>query len=115
MKNNTGKTKKTREIRAVKNADGKRLFGVHVLGNILKAAGIVDGDILVVKPVENFDETSLYVFDTPNGRTAKYAFEFLGDVTLHNKGKWFRRYKASDVKLLGVVVRVERDLEVLND
>jgi SOS-response transcriptional repressor LexA len=115
MENNTDEIIGRRDIRAVKNTKGRFIFCTHVVGNTLKASRIFDGDLLVVMSVKDFNEKSLYVWETPEGRTAKYAFEFLGDITLHNKGTWFRRFKKKEVKLLGLVVRIERDLEVLND
>ncbi len=112
MKNNNEFKKEKRTISGFPGAKADELFAVEVCGSTLNNIKIFDGDKLIVKKVSEFNERNLYVFDTPNGRTAKFAFEFFGDIFLHNNRKWSSNFKAEEVKLLGVVVRVERDLEV---
>ncbi len=112
MKNTSKYKKEKREISAVSGAEATELFTVEQIGSTLNRIRIFHGDKLIVKRCSEFNETNLYVFDTPDGKTAKFAFEFFGDIFLHNNLKWSFNYKAEEVKVLGVVVRVERDLEV---
>lgn len=102
-----------RDIRQVKGLSfGQRCVGVPVTGDTLKHLGIFHGDILVVKLTKKFAEKNLCVWETPEGRTAKFAYENFGEIVLHNQADWKQTWSINQIKCLGIVVRVERDLEV---
>ncbi len=81
-------------------------------GDSLTDFGICKGDSIIVKPIEKLDENRITVWETPDGRTAKFAYENFGDITLYNKKDWLMRYPAKKVKLIGAVVAVQKNLEV---
>lgn len=99
-----------REIRAVGNAN--KLIGIPVVGDSLQNIGILHGDILITQITDQYKEEKIGIWQTPHGRTAKFAYEdFDGMVVLHNKNGWVQKWQPEEIKLLGIVVRVERDLE----
>jgi SOS-response transcriptional repressor LexA len=106
------KIDKFRSIRPVKGANfNDRLAGLPVIGDSLKNIGIYEGDLLVFKFTSEAPPEKLCIWQTPHGNTAKFARENLdGTITLHNKNGWHQDWSADDVRLVGVVVRVERDL-----
>jgi hypothetical protein len=99
-----------RDIRAVGVENQfKKIVGVPVIGNSLDNIGIFDGDLLVVKITDKHAEKDLCVWETPNGRTAKFGYENFGEMTLHNQADWSQSWKLDEIKLFGVVIRMERD------
>lgn len=87
-------------------------LAVENVSDLLKEFGVCEGDFLIVKPIKKLDENRITVWDTPDGRTAKFAYENFGDITLYNKKDWLRRYPAKKVKLIGAVVAIQRSLKV---
>jgi len=101
-----------RDVRMFPSADvAVRYAAVPVEGDSLVEQGILDGDLLIMRITSQYEDGSLGIWQTPHGRTAKYA-RFDGDssVVLHNYDLWTQRWDARDLRLLGIVVRVERDL-----
>lgn len=83
-----------------------------VSGESLKAAGIHDGDFLICRETAFYVPGRIGVWQTPNGQTAKYAdIEREGFVVLHNKNGWREEWSVEDIRLIALVVRVERDYE----
>jgi SOS-response transcriptional repressor LexA len=101
-----------RTIRAIygsKTTD--RFAALTVSGDSLREQGIYDGDILIFKFTNFAPLTKLCVWQTPYGITAKYAQKTDADtITLHNQNGWQRDFNISDCRMVGVVVRVERDV-----
>ncbi len=106
-----------RDIRLVENVgQNERIVGVPVVGDCLKTIGILSGDLLILKITNESFSDKLSVWETPNGRTAKFATKNIdGTITLHNKSDWKQTWQAEEIELVGVGVRVERDLEVQNN
>lgn len=104
---------KFRDIRAVKSVTPfERVVGIPVNGDSLNNIGIYHGDILITRITTEYKADRIGVWQTPYGQTAKYAMKnFDGSVTLHNKNGWFQTWQPEDLKLIGIVVRVERDYE----
>lgn len=102
-----------RDVRAVRNISfEKSLIGIPVVGDSLQNIGILHGDILITLITDDYKEERIGIWQTPHGRTAKYAYEDLdGMVVLHNKNGWVQRWQPEEIKLIGIVVRVERDME----
>lgn len=102
-----------RDIRKIIGSTARdRFIGVPVTGDSLKNVGIIHGDILITKLTTDYTEDKIGIWQTPHGRTAKFAYEnFDGSVTLHNKNGWSQEWQPDEIKLVGIVVRVERDLE----
>jgi SOS-response transcriptional repressor LexA len=99
-----------RNIRAVGIENQFDKFcAVPVDGDSLAHIGIFHGDLLVVKMTDKHTEKDLCVWETPNGRTAKFSYENFGEIVLHNKADWKQSWKPTEIKLFGVVVRMERD------
>ncbi len=102
---------KFRTIRVVKGAKPSDKFAsVPVCGESLKNHGIFDSDILIFKFTDFATPSRLCIWQTPGGITAKYARRESETITLHNEGDWKREFPIEDVQLVGVVVRVERDI-----
>lgn len=105
--------KKFRDIRTVETAGQfDRFAAVEVDGESLKGVGINHGDILIFKITERYVEDRIGIWQTPHGRTAKFAYEDIdGTIKLHNQNGWSQNWNADEISLLGLVVRVERDFE----
>lgn len=104
---------KFRDVRTVEDVRPyEKIVGIPVDGDSLKKIGIFHGDILITKLTSRYKAGKLCVWQTPHGRTAKFAQSNPdGTVTLHNKNGWSKSWASSEIRLIGVVVRVERDLE----
>lgn len=104
--------KQFRDVRIVESAGQFDQFAaVDVDGDSLKQCGIFHGDVLIFKITQQYREECLGIWQTPHGRTAKWAFEDVdGTIKLHNKNGWSQNWNVDEVSCLGVVVRVERDL-----
>ncbi len=102
-----------RDVRRIIGADSQdRFIGVPVTGDSLKNIGIVHGDILIVRQARDYQADKIGIWQTPHGRTAKFAAEnFDGSITLHNKNGWQQKWQPEEIELVGIVVRVERDME----
>lgn len=99
-----------RDVRCVEGADpSARFFLTVVDGPSLEAEHIVDGDMLLCRVTHSYEIGRLGIWQTPTGRTAKYAFYEDGFVVLHNDNGWRQVWQADDLRLLGIVERVERD------
>lgn len=108
------KIKQFRDVRQIVGARPcDRYIGVPVTGDSMRNEGIVHGDILVTRLTHQYtDENKIGVWQTPHGRTAKFAYQgFDGSIVLHNKNGWSQEWQISEVELVGIVVRVERDYE----
>lgn len=101
-----------RDVRMLAPSDvGARFVAVPVEGDSLIDLGILDGDLLIMRITQNYEDGRIGVWQTPNGRTAKFAYYDRDDlVVLHNENGWRQSWDPSEIRLLGVVVRVERDL-----
>lgn len=102
--------KSFRDIRRASLANYRDLFCLKVISTALEAVRIFRGDILIIAPVDAWNEEDLFVWQTPAGRVARFAFDNFGDITLHNKNGQMHRWSAHRIKCLGLVVRIERDL-----
>lgn len=104
-----------RDVRSLTNSDRQvRVFAVKVAGQNLAEKHICPGDVMVCRVTSRYEEGRIGIWQTPAGRTAKFA-HFIpdGGVILHNESGWqeWQKWQVEDVRLLGIVVRVERDLE----
>jgi hypothetical protein len=90
--------KSFRDIRAVPNSENAHILGIPFCGKGFEAQGILGGDLLITRlesDLSKVSASSLCIVHTYEGkRIAIYAKDI------------------SDEKLFGVVVRIERDLEV---
>lgn len=104
--------KQFRDVRVVESANQFDQFAaVEVDGDSLKGCGIYNGDILIFKITCNYRDECLGIWQTPTGRTAKYAYEDVdGTIKLHNKNGWSQNWQPDEISLLGIVVRIERDI-----
>jgi SOS-response transcriptional repressor LexA len=101
-----------RDIRVTETGVFDRIIAVPVEGDSLKEHGILDGDYLICKVTSQYEPDKLGVWQTPHGRTAKFAYyDFDNSVVLHNEHGWQQRWDSRELRLLGIVLRVERDLE----
>lgn len=101
-----------RDVRLIENTDQlARFVAVPVEGDSLLEQNICDGDYLICKLTSYYEDGKIGLWQTPHGRTAKYAYyDFDQSVVLHNENGWSQRWDASELRLLGIVVRVERDV-----
>lgn len=90
---------------------GGRFVLVPVEGDSLTSQRIYDGDLLLVRITRDYVPGQIGIWQTPSGRTAKFAFyDPDGYIVLHNDNGWRQTWSAGEIRLLGVAVRVERDL-----
>lgn len=101
-----------RDVSVLENCDRNvRLVLVPVEGDSLNAQRIFDGDMLLVEITRNYIPTRIGIWQTPSGRTAKFAhYDMDGYIVLHNDDGWRETWHADEIRLLGLAVRVERDL-----
>lgn len=89
-----------------------RFAAVLVDGHSLTEQGILDGDLLIMRITQDYEDGKLGIWQTPDGRTAKFAsHDPDGFVVLHNDDGWRQTWASDELRLLGLVVRVERDME----
>jgi SOS-response transcriptional repressor LexA len=102
-----------RNVRLIETTDTTaRFIAVPVEGDSLKDQGILDGDLLICKITQNYEDGKIGLWQTPSGRTAKFAYyDFDNSVVLHNENGWRQSWDSGELRLLGIVVRVERDME----
>ena len=100
-----------RDIRVVAPSDpAARFMAVPVEGDSLAAVGILDGDILICRLTTRYQSGRIGIWQTPHGRTAKFAFiDYDQTVVLHNDSDWRQTWPAEEVRLIALVDRVERD------
>ena len=107
----------TRDVPAV--LPNNLVYGEATASNI--DFGIREGDYLVFKinaTWKDIKSFSICIVEMPNGETLYYAANLLGDdsITLHDRINGdFLTFKQSEITLIGIVIRVERDLEGFND
>lgn len=100
-----------RDVRLIESNDQTaRFVAVPVDGDSLKDQGILNGDFLICKITNVYEDGKIGLWQTPHGRTAKYAYKENDCVTLHNENGWRQEWQPDELKLLGIVIRVERDL-----
>jgi SOS-response transcriptional repressor LexA len=101
-----------REIRPVPGLPlHAKLFAGQVAGQSLQKVAVLNGDWLIIHKTTRYELGSIGIWDTPHGRTAKYAHPNKnGSIVLHNNNGWRQEWATEEVALFGVVVRVERDM-----
>lgn len=101
-----------REVAIVEGADeGTKFFLAEVDGPSLEHEHIMPGDFLLCRVTREYEIGKLGVWQTPSGRTAKYAYyDPEGFLVLHNDNGWRQEWQAGEIHLLGLAERVERDL-----
>lgn len=102
-----------RDVRLVEATDRfARFAAVPLEGPSLEKLGILDGDIAITRITRDYEDETLGIWQTPHGRTAKFAhYDPDNFVVLHNKNGWRQTWHADELRLLGIVVRIERDME----
>lgn len=101
-----------RDVRLIDATDQTARFAaVPLEGDSLRELGILDGDIAIMRITSDYENDKLGIWQTPHGRTAKFAYyDFDNSVVLHNEHGWRQTWDAGELRLLGLVVRVERDM-----
>jgi hypothetical protein len=101
-----------REISHIRQSSlGKEYLILQLLTNTLEHQGILKNDFLIVNTSAEFKEDVLSAFQTPDGITIGFAYENFDDVAVHNQNGKLIRFPAKNVKHIGVVCRIERDLQ----
>ena len=101
-----------RIVRGLFGNETEVFSAVPIYGNSLAHLGILTGDILIVKITRHFNEANLYVWRTPHGQMARFASMTCAEIVLSNGKDKSETFFRSEVEMLGVVVRIERDLKV---
>ncbi len=73
-----------RTVRGLFGNDAEVFSAVPIYDSALTHPGILSGDILIVKITKHFNEANLYIWNTPHGRTAKFARENRAEITLRS-------------------------------
>lgn len=93
---------------------GERVYGLEVVGDALIERNIADGDILVFIFGRQGRPGDLCVVQTQHGLTAKFVYpNDDGEVILKSANARIpdQVWLGEDLKILGVVERVEHDLQ----
>ena len=104
---------KFRDIRSIKGARvADQYAGIQVVGNSLLADNIAYGDYAIFRLTYEARNEDLVVARVPDGLTIKYYHPTTdGHILLRGAVPAYDQiWEASDVVVLGVVVRIERDL-----
>ncbi len=101
-----------RTVRGLFGNDSEVFSAVPIYDNALKHLGILSGDMLIVKITKYFNEANLYVWRTPVGQMARFGETSCAEIVLSNGRNRRETFFRSEVEMLGVVVRVERDLNI---
>jgi SOS-response transcriptional repressor LexA len=100
-----------REIRSLDNAPPfANVYATQVAGQSLQRLGIFNGDWLICYETSNYEAGRIGIWETPHGQTAKFAYYKDDSVTLHNHNGWKQAWNPTDIRLIAVAARVERDL-----
>ena len=103
-----------REIRPIKGAKPwDRFAAIRAIGESLIEDNILDGDFLIIRLSGEARFGELSVVLTPHGNTIKYLHPHLdGTVLLKGANALFEDqvWEVQDIRVQGVVKRVERDL-----
>jgi SOS-response transcriptional repressor LexA len=100
-----------REIRKLENVPPfANVYAVQVEGQSLQKMGIFNNDWLICYVTSRYEPGKIGIWETPHGQTAKFAYYKDGSIVLHNHNGWKQAWDASEVKLVSVAARVERDL-----
>lgn len=83
----------------------------EVTSDAIAHFNIFTGDDVHVQKTKEWNENSLYVWETPDGQIIRLAYENFDDITLHNKNGWIKRYPKKKVKLIGEVTGVYKKIE----
>ena len=84
-------------------------FATVVEGESLVHKHIVPGDYLICRVTTKYESGKIGIWQTPSGRTAKLAFVDEDYVTLHNDADWRQQWSREEIRLLGLVDKIERD------
>ncbi len=102
----------TREISHIRQSNlGKEYLILQMLTTTLEHQGILKNDFLIVNTDAKFKEDVLSAFQTPDGIILGFAYENFDDTAIHNQNGKLMRFPAKNVKHIGVVCRIERDLQ----
>jgi repressor LexA len=102
-----------RDIRAIKGArTSEQYAGIEVLGSSLLLDNIADGDYAIFRLTHEARNGDLVVARVPDGLTIKYYHPSTDEKILLSGADpaYDQLWEASEVVVLGVVVRIERDL-----
>lgn len=103
-----------REVRPLRDAGPYDTFAaVPVCGDSLKDKNIIDGDWLIILYTPRAKDGDLVVAVTPFGRTVKYLCSIDDDTVILkgvNPDYEDQHWLKEEVRIQGVVKRVERDL-----
>lgn len=100
-----------RDVTAFGGDTQARYAIVPIEGDSMESQRIFDGDYVLMQITRDYVEGKIGIWQTPSGRTAKFAhYDLDGYVVLHNDNGWRQHWRADELRLLGLAVRVERDL-----
>lgn len=100
-----------RDVTAVGGDTSARYAIVPIEGDSMESQRIFDGDYVLMQITRDYRDGRIGIWQTPSGRTAKFAhYDLDGYVVLHNDNGWRQTWQRDEIHLLGLAVRVERDL-----
>ena len=100
-----------RDVTAVGGDTAARYAIVPIEGDSMEKYRIFDGDYVLMRITREYIDGKIGIWQTPSGRTAKFAhFDLDGYVVLHNDNGWRQHWSPGEIHLLGIAIRVERDL-----
>ncbi len=84
------------------------LFGLRIRGDSMKDEGIFEGDIAIVKIINNFENGQIIVVDTGNGITIKKGYKDKDNLRLEAANKNYSTILTRKSRIIGKLVGLIR-------
>lgn len=88
--------------------DGEKYFALHVRGTSMKDAGILDGDIAIIKQSNSASNGEIVVALIDESVTLKRFFKEATRIRLQPENPEFKPIYSQDVQILGVLANILR-------
>ena len=88
--------------------DGQKYFALHVRGTSMKDAGILDGDVAIVRQCNSASDGEIVVALIDDSVTLKRFFKESSRIRLQPENPDFKPIYSQDVQVLGVLSNILR-------
>ncbi len=87
------------------------LFGLRIRGDSMKDEGILEGDLAIVKIINNFENGQIIVVDTGNGITIKKGYKEKDKLRLEAANKNYSTILTKNSRIIGKLIGLIRKYE----
>ena len=106
MENHRAKKENTLHISQEFVKDGQKYFALHVRGTSMKDAGILDGDVAIVRQCNSASDGEIVVALIDDSVTLKRFFKESSRIRLQPENPDFKPIYSQDVQVLGVLSNI---------